>query len=105
MKKALPRLCFLHVGYSVKLRQPHRDAHVDEHAYHVVGDGDKRAGSDGGVYLELLECHGDEGAEQCGKHHHAEEREAHRVGGWRVYAILPPVVAEYGNGDDGGIDD
>ncbi len=85
--------------------QPNGDAHVDEHTDDVVGDGDKGTGSNGRVYLEFLQRHGYKGAEEGGKHHHAEEREAHRVGGGRPYTIAPPVVAKYGERYDGGIEE
>ena len=53
--------------------EPRGDAHVDEHTYNVVGDGDEGACGKGRVNLESLEHERDDGAEHRGKHHDAEE--------------------------------
>lgn len=44
-------------------------AHVDEHAYDVVGNGDKGACGNGRVYLEPLEGEGHESTEYRGEYH------------------------------------
>ena len=50
------------------------DAHIDEHAYNVVGNRDKGAGGDGRVDFEPLECEGYESTEYRGEYHDGKER-------------------------------
>ena len=55
----------------------HGKAIVDDHGNEVVDGGDERAGSHGGVDVDLMEQHRDDRAHQAGDHHGHDQRYAH----------------------------
>ena len=95
---------FFFIFGAIFLRKQHGDAHIKHHADDVVGDRDKRAGGNGGVYFQLFQRHGNQRAEDGCEHHHGKEADGYRIGDCGRRAEAHEVVDVYQQRDDGGID-
>ena len=95
---------FFFIFGAIFLRKQHGDAHIKHHADDVVGDRDKRAGGNGGVYFQLFQRHGNQRAEDGCEHHHGKEADGYRIGDCGRRAEAHEVVDVHQQRDDGGID-
>ena len=59
--------------YLLFLRKKHCYTHIKHHADDVVSDGDEGTGGDGRVYLQFLQSHRNQCAEDGGKHHDSKK--------------------------------
>ena len=87
------------------LRKQYGNTHIKHHTDDVVGDGDKRTGSDSRINFQLLQRHRNQGAEDGGKHHNGKKTQRYRIGYRSCCAETDEIIDIYQHGNNGGIDE